>query len=114
MKNIEEIRKRFLRDNSALRLGNLAANLSRIASFSEDCRNNKIVESIIDESKHLIEWAASDFPLDIQSELIELQIKLAVWHLQWTKIFNDNQKISKMRNDVEKASQRFLKLSGIL
>ncbi len=114
MRNIEEIRERFLKDNSAVRLGNLAANLSRIVSFSNDPKNSKVVASIIDESKHLIEWTARDFSLSIQSELVELQIKLALWHLQLHEIFEDDQRLLSVRHEAEKSSKLLLKLSGII
>lgn len=114
MKNIEKIRERFMKDNSSIRLGNLAANFARVASFVKDPRNSEVIESIIDESKHLIEWAARDFSLEIQAELVELQIKLALWYLQWREISKDNTKLSVVQNEAEKSSQHLLKLAGII
>ena len=114
MKDIKEIKERFLKDSAALRLGNLAANLSRIVSFSDNPKNCKIIESIIDESEHFIEWSASDFELQIQSDLVALQIKLALWHRQWQKIIIDNKRLAEMRSEAKKASQRLLELAGIL
>jgi len=114
MKEIERIRERFLKDTSSVRLGNLAANLSRIVSFSQDSKNSKVVESLLEESKNFIEWMATDYELQVQSELIELQIKLALWHLQWHSILADSQKLSKVRNEIEKLSKRLINLSGLL
>jgi len=60
MKDWTAIRERYLRDNVPVRLGGLAANLSRIKSFSAHDASREAVESIIDESKFFIEWTAAE------------------------------------------------------
>ena len=59
MKDWTQIRERYLRDDLPVRLGGLAANLSRIKSFSANEASHAVVESLIDESKMFIEWTAA-------------------------------------------------------
>jgi len=86
MKNLQAIRTRYLKQDAARRLGGLAANLSRVASFADNPNNFKAVETLIEESKFLIEWIAPDLPVEIQTKLAELQIQLSLWHLKFLKI----------------------------
>ena len=81
MKNIEALRKRFMQDPISVRLGGLAANFSRIASFGSSPKNKKAIESMIEESKFFIEWTVPETPPDTQAFLVELQIKLALWQI---------------------------------
>lgn len=83
MTRLEAIRERYLRDELNIRLGGLAANLARIASFSSGTKQHASVEYLLEESKWFIEWNVPDASPEIQSELVELQIQLAVWHRAW-------------------------------
>jgi hypothetical protein len=47
MSNLEQRRSRYLQDNLPIRLGGLAANLSRIASFSKHDGVGDVVLSIL-------------------------------------------------------------------
>lgn len=78
MRNMDIIRNRYLQNSLQLRLGGLSANLSRIASFSNNPDNWQVVNSLLEESKFFIEWTAEDVQLDMQAKLIELQIQLAL------------------------------------
>ena len=49
------IRERYMRDEPPVRLGGLAANLARIASFSDNARHRMPVIGLIVESQHFIE-----------------------------------------------------------
>ena len=60
MKDWKAIRERYLYDSLPVRLGGLAANLSRIKSFASHDANRDAVESLIGESKYFIEWAAAE------------------------------------------------------
>lgn len=60
MKDWTAVRERYLRDNLSVRLGGLAANLSRINSFAAHDASREAVESMIDESKLFIEWTAAE------------------------------------------------------
>lgn len=58
MKDWTVIRERYMKDELPVRLGGLAANLSRIKSFSANENSREAVASLIDESKMFIEWTA--------------------------------------------------------
>ena len=51
IKDWTAIRERFMKDPLPVRLGGLAANLSRIKSFSANENSRETVASLIDESK---------------------------------------------------------------
>ena len=114
MKDRSAIQERYLRDTLPVRLGGLAANLSRIKSFAahEACRD--AVESLIDESKYFIEWTAAEAEVEVSVELVELQVQLARWQYQWVQIWP----YSIRRGQVAEASgvwsRRVLELSGLL
>ena len=89
MNNSEKIRERYLRDALPVQLGGLAANLARIRSFSHHHEHKYVVDNLIDESKHFIEWSAPGAELGIQVDLVELQLILARWHLRLDRIWNE-------------------------
>lgn len=72
MKDWTVIRERYLHDALPVRLGGLAANLSRIKSFASHDANREAVESIIDESKYFIEWTAAETDVETAAELVGL------------------------------------------
>lgn len=113
MKNLEAIRTRYLQQDSARRIGGLAANLARIASFSDVPDNFKAVETLIEESKFLIEWIAPDLPIEIQTKLVELQIQLSLWYLKFPEICKNPDSLKKMINQASDWSKEILKLSGL-
>ena len=83
------IRERYLRDTLPVRLVGLAANLSRIKSFSAHDASRDAVESLIDESKYFIEWTAADAETQTAAELVDLQIQLSQWQYNWVHIWTD-------------------------
>ena len=44
---------------------------------------------MLGESKFLIEWTATEAPLNVQASLVELQIHLALWHRIWPRAYSD-------------------------
>jgi hypothetical protein len=114
MKYSSALRQRYLRDPRPVRLGGLAANLARIESFSDHVEHCDVVKSLLDESKYLIEWAAPDVEMDIQAELAELQVLLALWELNWSRIWSDSQQRMAVAEQARHWSQRVLKMSGLL
>lgn len=114
MKDWTAIRERYLRDALPVRLGGLAANLSRIKSFANHDANREAVESILDESKFFIEWSAPEVTIYTAAELVELQIQLACWQRRWTSIWDDPKQRSKVVEQSSIWSKRILDLSGLL
>ncbi len=114
MINIDDIRERYLRDSLPVRLGGLAANLARIRSFCAHDAGNHAVESLIDESKHFIEWTASEADTATAAELAQLQIMLASWQLDWPQIWADNARRAEIIDQAHAWSKRVLEMSGLL
>jgi len=114
MKDCISIRDRYLRDNLPVRLGGLAANLSRIKSFSTHDASREVVESMIDESKFFIEWTAAEAEVTTAAELVELQVQLARWQRNWAAIWADPAQRSKVAEQSGTWSRRVLEMSGLL
>jgi hypothetical protein len=114
MKDWAVIRERYLRDNFPVRLGGLAANLSRIKSFAANDASREAVESLIAESKFFIEWTAAEAEVNAAAELVELQIQLARWQYNWACIWNDQAQRRSVAEESAAWSQRVLEISGLL
>ena len=96
------------------RLGKLASNLSRIKSFSSHQTNREVVESLLDERKHFIEWTAAETENSTAGELVELQVLLARWELNWMQIWADTAPRNNVAEQAIQWSNRILALSGLL
>ena len=114
MKDWTAIRERYLRDNVPVRLGGLAANLSRIMSFSAHDASREAVESLIDESKFFIEWTAAEAEVNTAAALVELQVQLARWQRNWERIWADSAQRRKVAEQSGAWSRRVLEMSGLL
>ena len=114
MKDKDIIRKRYLQDTVPTRMGGLAANLSRIKSFSSHDANQEIVGSLLDESRLFIEWTAAETELDTAAELVELQVQLARWRHNWSRIWADASQRHQVAEQAIQWSRRVLELSGLL
>jgi len=112
MTRFDVIRERYLRDGLNLRLGGLAANLARLASFSSRMKPHKSVEYLLEESKWFIEWNVPDASLEVQAELVALQIQLAVWHRAWQQGRMEGSRLHEMISQARAWSSRILELSG--
>lgn len=106
MPRLEVIKKRFLKNNFSVRLGCIASNLARLESFSKLPDNKKVINDLIEESKFFIEWLVPHARQDIQIELVNMQLKLALWNYP-----KDYKQISK---EAHKLSKKILGLSGLL
>lgn len=114
MKDWSAIQERYMQDELPIRLGGLAANLSRIKSFSANEASRDTVASLIDESKMFIEWTAAQTEIHTAEKLVELQIQLARWQLQWQSIWNDKAKRDQLAEKSSAWSKQVLELSGLL
>jgi len=114
MKDRTAIRERYLRDRLPIRLGGLAANLSRIKSFAAYDASREAVESMIDESKFFIEWTAAEAEISTAAELVELQVQLARWQRNWSRIWADPGQRREVAEQSAAWSQRVLEMSGLL
>ncbi len=114
MKDYTVIQVRYMRDELPIRLGGLAANLRRVQSFTKNDANRDVVESLLDESKHFIEWTAAEADIDQAAELVERQIRLACWQYKWHDIWNDPVRRHEVAEQAGRWSDRVLDLSGLM
>jgi hypothetical protein len=114
MKNWTVLQNRYLGETLPTRLGELAANLARISSFSHNDLNRDAVASLIEESKFFIEWTAMDADIDLAAELVELQVQLARWQLGWQNIWVDQARKLEVVNQARVWANRVLEMSGLL
>lgn len=113
MKNWRVIRERYLQDDVPVRLGGLAANLRRIKSFAAQEKHRDVVASLIDESKHFIEWTAAEAEINTAAELVELQVQLAHWQCRWPTLWGDATQRQQLADQSLQWSERILDLSGL-
>jgi hypothetical protein len=114
MKDWTKIRERYLKDAVPVRLGGLATNLGRIRSFAKNESNREVTAGLVDESKHFIEWTATEADIEVAAELIELQVKLARWQYRWNELWSQPQQRVNISNESKRWSDRILQLSGLL
>ena len=114
MRNWTIIRERYMRDPLPVQLGGLAANLARVQSFSDHPEHRDVVESLLEESKFFIEWAAPDAGLDVQAALVGLQVQLARWQHAWPGIWADPVQRAAMSQQSGTWSERVLTFSGLV
>ncbi len=105
----EAIRVRYLRDPLPIRLGGLAADLARIASFADNPKNYEVVGSLLEEGKYFAEWTAPDASVEVQSALAQVQISLAFWQRRWLT----GQPVPQMQQEAQHWSDQMLDLSGL-
>lgn len=96
---VAETQERYLRDNLQVRSGGLAANLARVESFSDRDEHREVVYELIEESKYFIEWSTPEVSLPFQAELVEYQVALALWQLQWQEIWSNPEKRKMMMRE---------------
>ena len=114
MKNVEDIKTRYLKDELPVRLGGISADLARIASFASMEDNWKVVQSLLEESKFFIEWTAQEASLEQKAFLVELQIQLAYWYRIWTEIFTNSNEREKLSQQASLWSKKVLEMSGLV
>lgn len=114
MNNLEERKERYLRDPISIRLGGLAANLARVASFVKNPANLEAVKGLVEESKYFIEWTAGEAVSENAAELVELQIKLALYQRSLDKDWNNEEKRLLFGQQAKIWSNEVLQHSGLI
>jgi hypothetical protein len=69
---------------------------------------------MIDESKYFIEWTAADAEMQTAAELVALQIQLARWQCNWSRVWADIEQRRCLAEESSVWSKRVLELSGLL
>ncbi len=111
--NLNEKQARFQKDNTSNRLGHIASNLARIRSFS-NIAHKEAVSSVISETKWFIEWTAAEIEPEEAEELVNIQVQLAGWELDWDKIWSDNNARTQVAEQAGIWSGRVLDMSRLL
>jgi len=114
MKDWTVIQERYMRDELPVRLGGLAANLSRIKSFSANEASRETVASLIDESKMFIEWTAAQAEINTAAMMVDVQVQLALWQIRWERIWSDPAERKQIAEQSGVWSKQILELSGLL
>ena len=114
MKDWSVIQERYMRDELPVRLGGLAANLSRIKSFSANENSRETVASLIDESKMFIEWTAAQAEINTAAMMVDVQVQLALWQIRWERIWADPVQRRQIAEQSGIWSKQILELSGLL
>lgn len=114
MKDWTPIKERYLRDSIPVRLGGLAANLRRIKSFASQDESIDAVAGLIQESKYFIEWTAGDIHIGTAAQLVELQVQLARWQLNWNQIWSDPSRRLEVAEQSLAWSDQIMSLSGLI
>ncbi len=105
--------ERYLSQSIPIRLGGLAADLARIASFIE-IHGDAAVESLLDESRAFIEWVAPELPIDDAARLVEIQRALTHWRHNWAQAQKDPDERERLAKQARAWSDEVLVMSGLL
>lgn len=114
MTNPEMRRSRYMQDSIPVRLGGLAANISRVASFSKHEGHLEAVSEMLEESKWFIEWTAAELDIEGAAELISLQLQLALWQKQAPTEWGNEHWRNQLIAEARRWSNRLLEMSGLL
>ena len=114
MTDKEKKRQRFLRDPLERRLGGLSATLARISSSARNSESPVIVENLLDEAKHYIEWTAADADIETAAELIQIQRLITLWQKSWKNAFNDSAQRVVLSTLAKEWSDKALESSGLV
>jgi len=108
-------RESYLRQKLPIRLGSLAADLARIASFAE-ISDSIAVESLLEESTAFIEWCAPGLineRIDDAARLVDIQRELATWRQHWLNARNTSEQ-ENLLTQAQAWSDEVLAMSGLL
>ena len=114
IRNLDELKNRFMSEPFEKKLGHLASDLARIASFAEDAGSVQAAMDVIEESKFFIEWMAPDAAADLRATLSDIQIRLAYWQVGLAAFSATPAKIDMLRRTVKRWSRELLNASGLL
>lgn len=112
MLDVRRLNERYRKLSWERRLGNLASTLARSATASGNPRTELSVPELLREGMWVLEWTASDAPIDVAAELALMQRELALLGLAWEKDRAAVQPLLASR--VRAISDHALHLSGLL
>jgi hypothetical protein len=110
MKNIDQIKERFLKEPFNMRLGHLASDLARIATFSDE----NAIKDLIEESKFFIEWVAREASFDVKVLLAGMQSKLALCQRRILTQKANNSDLEDLKEAAKAWSEKLVEISAML
>ena len=114
MKDMEQLRERFLRDPLPRRLGGLAATLGRISSSARKSTDPIVVSNLLDEAKHLIEWTAAETEPETAAELVRMQTMITLWQRAWEEASQNPKQRILLSVQAKEWSDKALEFSGLV
>jgi hypothetical protein len=106
MKDLKRVRERFIRDRSAIRMGNLASDLLRLSKWIQGRHNDEAIVDLMRKIAWLMEWSG-----DLAcAELADMQRELC----RWRRIWPVGQARSILALRASQMSNRILEWSGLL
>jgi hypothetical protein len=79
MKDLKRMRERFIRDGSAVRMGNLASDLLRLSKWVRARHNDEAIIDLMRQIAWFMEWTG-----DLASaELADMQREICRWRRVW-------------------------------
>ena len=114
MKDMEQLRERFLHDPLPRRLGGLAATLGRISSSARNSTDPAIVITLLDEAKHLIEWTAADTEPEVAEQLVHMQTMITLWQRAYNEASQNLQQRILLSVQAKDWSDKAVDFSGLV
>ena len=106
MRDLKRMRERFIRDESPVRMGNLASDLLRLSKWVQARHNDEAIVDLMREIAWLMEWSG-----DLASrELADMQREMCRWRRVWPV----EQARSILAFRALQMSNRILEWSGLL
>ena len=105
---------RFLTEPLSLQLGAIAANLSRIRSFSDHPGHMKVIEGMLVETIGFVGFLLSQPQPNIAEELTDLREWLLLQASDWGRISADADAVAVVATEAGAWSDRVLQRSGLL
>ncbi|NUM56110.1 MAG: hypothetical protein HUU46_20915 [Candidatus Hydrogenedentes bacterium] len=105
-----------MRDNLSVRIGGIAANLSRIYSFSQDIGSCEEVLDLINETIHFVNWTMIDPTIECSTShvLADLAALLETWKRTCQSNWVDDTERLVISSAAQEWAQRILQCSGLL
>ena len=106
MKDLQKMRNRFIRDESPVRMGNLASDLLRLSKWVRSGHKDEAIVDLMRQIAWLMEWSG-----DLASaELADMQREICRWRRVWP--VEQARRILALR--ASQMSNRILESSGLL
>ena len=106
MKDLKRLRARFIRDESSVRLGNLASDLLRLSKWIQARHTDEAIVDLMREIAWLMEWSGEL----ASAELADMQREICLWRRVWP--VEQARHILALR--ASQMSNRILQVSGLL